>query len=64
MNRHALDYCIGEADAYLAVWNDLMVMLRDKQENWRETMIEYLKSTNDKMNEWMEEATVILKENE
>jgi len=62
MNRHALDYCIGASDAYLAVWNDLMVMLSNKQENWRETIIEYLKSTNDNMNEWMDEATAILKE--
>lgn len=62
MNRHTLDYCIGASDAYLAVWNDLMVILTNKQENWRETTIEYLKFINDKMNEWMEEATAILKE--
>ena len=62
MNRHALDYCIGALEAYLAVWSDLRAMLSDKQENWRETIGEYLRFTNDKVNEWMNEATAILKE--
>lgn len=62
MKRHTLDYCIGASDAYSAVWNDLMVILSDRQENWRELIIGYLKFINDKMNEWMDEATNILKE--
>lgn len=62
MNRHALDYCIGASEAYLAVWSDLRAMLSNEQEDWRETIAEYLRFTNDKVNEWMDEATTILKE--
>ena len=60
MNRHTVDYCIGAANAYYKVLNDLGEMLDDKQEKWNEKIVNYVRDTNNRMQNWLYEA---LKEN-
>lgn len=56
MNKPTIDYCIGAANTYYKVLNDLGAMLDNKQENWYETIVDYVRITNNRMQKWLYEA--------